>query len=1066
MAIKKYVSLDRLADYNTLIQQEITDGDSSGLSSANSYTDGKVESIKNGNIVAAKATEATSAASATKATQDGNGKVISSTYETKSDANSKLTEAKTYADNAANAVKNDLLNGAGGAYDTLKELEDLIDNNTDAIDALETVASGKADKTHSHAVSDVSGLQTALDGKAASSHGTHVSFSTTAPVMDGTASVGSASTVARSDHKHPIDTSRAAKTEFDSHVSDTTGHITATERTNWNAAKTHADASHAPSNAEKNQNAFSNIAVSGQTTVAADTVSDTVTFAGSNVSITTDATNDKVTFSVADGSTSTKGIVKLTNSTSSTSTTTAATPSSVKSAYDLANTAKTNAAAAQARADEAYTFAESKAASIGEDVDDINNDITNLQTQIDGKANSTHTHGLVTKDTAGFMSSDDYGKLSGIQEYATHVVVDGVLSSSSSNAIENMVVTNALAGKANTSHTHAIADVTNLQSALDGKAASSHTHKYAGSSSAGGAATSANKVNSSLSIKLNSGTTEGTNLFTFNGSAAKAVNITPSAIGAATSSHTHDDRYYTETEVDTKLSGKANSSHGNHVPATQTASNNTFLRNDNTWQTVTPANIGAAASSHTHTVANISDLTATAAELNYMDGVTSNVQTQLNGKAASSHSHTYDNVLSSASSNAVQSKTLVTKFNTLQTQIDGKADSDHALSKGTDTTATKTLSFGGTFTAVTDTAVSNHKITDTTTTFTMPSDRLFVTLTPTGTTIPANAELNSTTYLKVGRYFCSKNVDAATIKNCPLSVAFMMEVSSPLSPTIDNETTGTWVYRLRKITAYNTGVQYVQYCYAGGTANSWSYGAWFVVPRSSFTIDSTDNNGGAATLGSATKPVYVSSNGTLTACSKEIPTVYTEAECTTFTSDTGTCTPAAVKKAVGLFDPKAHNHAASSITSGTLSTDRLPTIPITKGGTNATTATGAMDNLGCVYKTLLWENASLGSDFAAQTITVPDLSQYDGYEIIYVSDTTSSGQKWRYSVSSYPYVANSIAPMESFTQIYYILRQARPMNNTSMYFTDCFRYQYGSTTSTQMNSGHIPYRIYGLKGVV
>lgn len=37
---------------------------------------------------------------------------------------------------------------------------------------------------------------------------------------------------------------------------------------------------------------------------------------------------------------------------------------------------------------------------------------------------------------------------------------------------------------------------------------------------------------------------------------------------------------------------------------------------------------------HSHTVANITDLTATATELNHMDGVTSNVQTQLNGKQA------------------------------------------------------------------------------------------------------------------------------------------------------------------------------------------------------------------------------------------------------------------------------------------------------------------------------------------------------------------------------------------------------------------------------------------------
>ena len=68
-------------------------------------------------------------------------------------------------------------------------------------------------------------------------------------------------------------------------------------------------------------------------------------------------------------------------------------------------------------------------------------------------------------------------------------------------------------------------------------AAGNHTHNYAGSSSAGGAATSANKVNNNLVIKLNSGSTEGTNLFTFNGSAAKTINITPSSIGAAASSH-------------------------------------------------------------------------------------------------------------------------------------------------------------------------------------------------------------------------------------------------------------------------------------------------------------------------------------------------------------------------------------------------------------------------------------------------------------------------------------------------------------------------------------------------
>lgn len=76
----------------------------------------------------------------------------------------------------------------------------------------------------------------------------------------------------------------------------------------------------------------------------------------------------------------------------------------------------------------------------------------------------------------------------------------------------------------------------NIQTQLNGKAASTHTHNYAGSSSAGGAA---NSVKTSLVVKLNGGSTEGTNMFTFNGATAKSVNITPSSIGAATSNHTH-----------------------------------------------------------------------------------------------------------------------------------------------------------------------------------------------------------------------------------------------------------------------------------------------------------------------------------------------------------------------------------------------------------------------------------------------------------------------------------------------------------------------------------------------
>lgn len=227
--------------------------------------------------------------------------------------------------------------------------------------------------------------------------------------------------------------------------------------------------------------------------------------------------------------------------------------------------------------------------------------------------------------------------------------------------------------------------------------------------------------------------------------------------------------------------------------------------------------------------------------------------------------------------------------------------------------------------------------------------RLTTSLVPLGTAIPANANLNTTEYLKVGKYYCSANVTAATLVNCPIDKAFMMEVYSPLSTTIDNENTSAYVYRLRKITHYNTGVQYIQYVGSGSTAGSFTYNNWYVVPRSLFTLDTADNNGGSAARGSTTQGVYVDSTGTLQAMTytlgKSVPSdakftdtnyYHTRAHssglkistgtgvsdmyvpegttsslgvvkqhkaenCTSYTSDDGATTPAAVKKAVGMF---------------------------------------------------------------------------------------------------------------------------------------------------------------------
>lgn len=67
-------------------------------------------------------------------------------------AHSDIREA---IETAKTDVKNDLLNGAGEAYDTLKELGELIDDNKDAIDALREVATNKANKSDVYTKAEV-----------------------------------------------------------------------------------------------------------------------------------------------------------------------------------------------------------------------------------------------------------------------------------------------------------------------------------------------------------------------------------------------------------------------------------------------------------------------------------------------------------------------------------------------------------------------------------------------------------------------------------------------------------------------------------------------------------------------------------------------------------------------------------------------------------------------------------------------------------------------------------------------------------------------------------------------
>lgn len=105
-------------------------------------------------------------------------------------------------------------------------------------------------------------------------------------------------------------------------------------------------------------------------------------------------------------------------------------------------------------------------------------------------------------------------------------------------------------------------------------------------------------------------------------------------------------------------------------------------------------------------------------------------------------------------------------------------------------------------------------------------DRYYRSLVPVGTAITAEGtDLNTVTYLKVGKYYCSLDATTKTFVNCPTTNAFMMEVFSPLSTTIDNEATSQWVYRVRILTTY-FGKMYIQKANSSSTAGTFSYGTW------------------------------------------------------------------------------------------------------------------------------------------------------------------------------------------------------------------------------------------------
>ena len=289
--------------------------------------------------------------------------------------------------------------------------------------------------------------------------------------------------------------------------------------------------------------------------------------------------------------------------------------------------------------------------------------VEDLNTKLEGKANAEHTHGF-----------DD---ITGLKQMTDNLVMSDQEIKAS---IEELKTT--VAGKAEAVHTHEIADVTGLQDALDEKALADHDHTIDQISDIA----NANVAKADVAVKDSTGknisnyvyriSADGTNLTVTKGDGT-SINVPISAEGT-----------YSEFE------GATDSENGTFglVPAPKAGDQNKVLSGAGTWVDAPPADLEA------------SGITVTAEELNYMAGVTSGVQAQLDAKAAAVHTHEASEITDfDAAVQSAVADDLAGKANTEHTHemddvtgltdaLGAKADAEHTHKAADITDLTNTLS--------------------------------------------------------------------------------------------------------------------------------------------------------------------------------------------------------------------------------------------------------------------------------------------------------------------------------------------------------------------------------------
>lgn len=165
-----------------------------------------------------------------------------------------------------------------------------------AMDAIHaSLPSTYAAKNHTHTgyatTADITAVQDALSSKANVNH-THSEYAIASHNHD-------TSYYKKADVDSKI-SAKANLSDLTSHTGNSDIHVTTTKKGNWDAAYSHSQIAHAPSNAEANQNAFSKVKV-GNYTVSSNAKTDTLTMiAGNNVTITPNADGKSVAIASKD----------------------------------------------------------------------------------------------------------------------------------------------------------------------------------------------------------------------------------------------------------------------------------------------------------------------------------------------------------------------------------------------------------------------------------------------------------------------------------------------------------------------------------------------------------------------------------------------------------------------------------------------------------------------------------------------------------------------------------------------------------------------------------------------